>query len=124
MYFDTHCHLNSDELYENYEKFIKNALENKVSHMMVVGYDLQSSKRAVELAKQYDFIYAAVGIGPNECLNTTDEDLASIDKYLNEPKVLALGEIGLDYYWDDVPREKQKEIFQKQIDIANKHAKT
>lgn len=123
MYFDTHCHLNSEQLYENYEMFIKRALDNKVDNMVVVGYDLESSKRAVALAKQYDFIYAAVGIGPNDCLNTTDQDLSIINEYLNEPEVVALGEIGLDYYWDDVPKDKQMEIFQKQIDLAKKHNK-
>ncbi|MGN1182063.1 MAG: TatD family hydrolase [Faecalibacillus sp.] len=123
MYFDTHCHLNSDELYENYENFIERALNNQVSQMVVVGYDLCSSKRAVELAKKYSFIYAAVGIGPNDCLNTTDQDLSIIDEYLNEPKVVALGEIGLDYYWDDVSKDKQKEIFLKQINIAKIHDK-
>jgi len=123
MYFDTHCHLNSEQLYENYEMFINRALDNEVDNMVVVGYDLISSKRAVEIAKQYDFIYAAVGIGPNDCLDTTDQDLSIIDEYLNEPKVVALGEIGLDYYWDDVPKDKQMVIFQKQIDLAKKHNK-
>lgn len=123
MYFDTHCHLNSEQLYENYEMFIKRALDNKVDHMVVVGYDLESSKKAVEHAKRYDFIYAAVGIGPNDCLDTTDQDLSIINEYLNEPEVVALGEIGLDYYWDDVPKEKQKVIFQKQINLAKNHHK-
>lgn len=86
--------------------------------MVVVGYDLESSKKAVEIAKEYPFIYAAVGIGPNDCLNTTTQDLQIIDEYLNEPKVVALGEIGLDYYWDDVPSDKQKEVFQQQVDLA------
>ena len=112
MYFDTHCHLNSEQLYENKDEFIKHALDNQVEMMVVVGYDLESSKKAVEIAKEYPFIYAAVGIGPNDCLNTTTQDLQIIDEYLNEPKVVALGEIGLDYYWDDVPSDKQKEIFQ------------
>ena len=123
MYFDTHCHLNSEQLYENHEIFIQKAIDNKVDNMVVVGYDLESSKKAVEIAKQYDFIYAAVGIGPNDCLNTNDQDLSIIDEYLNEPKVVALGEIGLDYYWDDVPKDKQMEIFQKQIALAKKHNK-
>ena len=65
MYFDTHCHLNSEELFENHDMFIQKALDNQVNNMVVVGYTLESSKKAVELAKQYDFIYAAVGIGPN-----------------------------------------------------------
>ena len=123
MYFDTHCHLNSEQLYENRDEFIKHALDNQVEMMVVVGYDLESSKKAVEIAKEYDFIYAAVGIGPNDCLNTTTQDLQIIDEYLNEPKVVALGEIGLDYYWDDVPSDKQKEIFQQQVDLAKKHQK-
>ena len=106
MYFDTHCHLNSEQLYENRDEFIKHALDNQVEMMVVVGYDLESSKKAVEIAKEHSFIYAAVGIGPNDCLNTTTQDLQIIDEYLNEPKVVALGEIGLDYYWDDVPSDK------------------
>ena len=123
MYFDTHCHLNSEQLYENKDEFIKHALDNQVEMMVVVGYDLESSKKAVEIAKEYPFIYAAVGIGPNDCLNTTTQDLQIIDEYLNEPKVVALGEIGLDYYWDDVPSDKQKDIFQQQVDLAKKHQK-
>ena len=123
MYFDTHCHLNSEQLYENRDEFIKHALDNQVVMMVVVGYDLESSKKAVEIAKEHSFIYAAVGIGPNDCLNTTTQDLQIIDEYLNEPKVVALGEIGLDYYWDDVPSDKQKEIFQQQVDLAKKHQK-
>ena len=123
MYFDTHCHLNSEQLYENRDEFIKHALDNHVEMMVVVGYDLESSKKAVEIAKEYPFIYAAVGIGPNDCLNTTTQDLQIIDEYLNEPKVVALGEIGLDYYWDDVPSDKQKDIFQQQVDLAKKHQK-
>ena len=96
MYFDTHCHLNSEQLYEKKDEFIKHALDNQVEMMVVVGYNLESSKKAVEIAKEYPFIYAAVGIGPNDCLNTTTQDLQIIDEYLNEPKVVALGEIGLD----------------------------
>ncbi|WP_296879724.1 TatD family hydrolase [Thomasclavelia sp.] len=123
MYFDTHCHLNSDELYTNYELYIQRALDNQVDHLVVVGYDLESSKRAVELARQYDFIYCAIGIGPNDCLNTTKEDIVELEKYLNEPSVVAIGEIGLDYYWDTVGKEKQLEVFQWQIDLAKKYQK-
>lgn len=121
MYFDTHVHLNSDQLFENLDGFIHHALENGVENMMVVGYDLPSSKRAVEIASAYDFIYAAVGIGPNDCLNTTDEDLRQIDMMLTHEKVVALGEVGLDYYWDEVPKSKQQEVFRKQIELSKKH---
>lgn len=123
MYFDTHCHLNSEQLYSDYHSFIQNALDHEVGHMVVIGYDLNSSRIAVEIAKQYDYIYAAVGIGPNDCFNTTDDDLKIIEKYLQDKKVVALGEIGLDYYWDDVPKEKQIDIFIKQIQLAKKYQK-
>ena len=118
MYFDTHCHLNSEDLYEDHDMFIQNALDNDVTNMVVVGYDLESSKTAIELAKQYEFIYAAVGIGPNDCKNTTKEQINIIDKYLEDPCVVALGEIGLDYHWDVQPHEVQKYWFVKQMELA------
>jgi TatD DNase family protein len=123
MYFNTHTHLNSEQLYENRELYIQRALENKVTNIVVAGYDLDSSRKAVSIAQEYPFVYATVGISPNDCLETTDEDLNEIETLLQNPKVVALGEIGLDYYWKDVPREKQKDIFIKQIEIAKKHQK-
>ncbi|MEG0367132.1 MAG: TatD family hydrolase, partial [Coprobacillus sp.] len=123
MYFNTHTHLNSEELYYQRDVFIKHALDNNIDYIVVAGYDIPSSKRAVEIAHEYPFIYATVGISPNDCLNTTDADLKLIETWMEDPCVVALGEIGLDYYWDEVPRDKQKDIFQKQIDIAKKHDK-
>ena len=115
MYFNTHTHLNSEELFDQRDHYIQNALEKGVNHMTVVGYDVASSQRALEIAHEYDFVYATVGISPNDCLNTTDEDLALIAKMAEDDKVVALGEIGLDYYYDDVPKEKQMDVFKKQI---------
>ena len=123
MYFNTHTHLNSKELYSQRDIFIKRALDNNVDYIVVAGYDLPSSKYAVEIAQEYPFIYATVGISPNDCLETADADLNEIEALLQNPCVVALGEIGLDYYWEDVPHDKQKDIFQKQIDIAKKHDK-
>lgn len=123
MFFNTHTHLNSEQLYEKRDEFIKNATDNGVKELVVAGYDLESSKKAVAIANEYSFIYATVGISPNDCLNTTDEDLCVIEELLMNPKTVALGEIGLDYYWDEVPRDKQKDIFIKQIEIAKKHNK-
>ena len=123
MYFNTHTHLNSKELYSQRDIFIKHALDNNVDYIVVAGYDLPSSKYAVEIAQEYPFIYATVGISSNDCLETTDADLNEIEALLQNPCVVALGEIGLDYYWEDVPHDKQKDIFQKQIDIAKKHDK-
>ena len=123
MYFNTHTHLNSEELYPNRDIFIQHALASQVEYIVVAGYDLNSSKRAVEIAHEYPFVYATVGISPNDCKDTTDDDLNEIETLLQDPCVVALGEIGLDYYWEDVPHDKQKDIFQKQIDIARKHDK-
>lgn len=123
MYFNTHTHLNSDELYDRRDEFIQHALDKQVENIVVVGYDLKSSQRAVKIAHEYSFVYATVGIGPNDCLHTTDEELNEIEVLVQDPRVVALGEIGLDYYWDDVPRDKQKDIFIKQIQIAKKYDK-
>lgn len=123
MYFNTHTHLNSEQLYPNREMYIQHALDNGVEYIVVAGYDLESSKKAIEIAHEYPFVYATVGISPNDCLKTTDEDLNEIERLLQDPRAVALGEIGLDYYWDDVPRNQQRDIFLKQIDIAKKHQK-
>lgn len=123
MYFDTHVHLNSEQLYNDHDMFIQRALDNQVEHMVVVGYDLDSSKKAVEIATKYDFIYAVVGIGPNDCLNTTKDDMNIIDTYLKDPNVVAVGETGLDYYWDEVPKEKQQMVLSWHIELAKKHNK-
>ena len=123
MFFNTHTHLNSEQLYEKRDEYIRRAVDNGVSELVVAGYDLESSKLAVSIANEYSFVYATVGISPNDCLNTTDEDLCIIEELLMNPKVVALGEIGLDYYWDEVPRDKQKDVFLKQIQIAKKHNK-
>ena len=123
MYFNTHSHLNSEQLYPNRNEYIQHAHDAGVEYIVVAGYDLASSKRAVEIAHENENIYAIVGISPNDCLETTDEDLNEIEDLLQDPRVVALGEIGLDYYWDDVPHDKQKDVFLKQINIAKKHDK-
>lgn len=123
MYFDTHVHLNSEQLYANHDMFIQKALDNNVGYMVVVGYDLESSTKAVEIANSYEGIYAAVGIGPNDCLQTTTTDINIIDKYLKNPNVVGIGETGLDYYWDEVSKVKQMEVFQMHIDLAKKYNK-
>ncbi len=123
MYFNTHTHLNSDELYNKRDVFIQHALNNNVMNLVVAGYDIESSYKAVQIANEYPFIYATVGVSPNDCLDTTDEDLKVIEELLQNPRVVALGEIGLDYYWEDVPHNKQKDVFIKQIEIAKRYNK-
>ena len=120
MYFDTHVHLNS-ERYENVEKVIADAIENGVSKMVVVGYDLETSRKAVEIASNFDFIYAAVGIHPSEVKTANLSDLEAIERMISGSKVVAIGEIGLDYHWDKDNKEYQKRFFVEQIKLANKY---
>ncbi|MDR0934951.1 MAG: TatD family hydrolase [Erysipelotrichaceae bacterium] len=120
--FDTHCHLNHDDLYFEAEKYIKEANKVGVIRFLVVGYDLKTSLRAVELAEKFEGVYAAVGVHPTE-IDLSEQDFNKIMNLLRNPKVVALGEIGLDYHWvkDEKQREKQKEYFIRQIKIANEH---
>lgn len=120
MYFDTHVHLNSEQ-YENVDEIVSNALDNGVNKMIVVGYDLNSSLKAIEIANKYEFIYAAVGMHPSEIKKMDKNDLNKIENLLPNKKVIAIGEIGLDYYWDKDNKEEQKEIFIKQIEWSNKY---
>lgn len=121
MFFDTHCHLNSSQMYENRDEFIKKALQNGVTTMCVVGYHLEGSKLAVKIASEYENVYAAVGIGPEDCLESNQTTLDEIEQLLKNEKVVAIGEIGLDYHWGTVPKEKQKDMFIQQMRLAKKY---
>lgn len=125
MIFDTHCHLNSEELYPNIDKHIKEAKEKGVDTFLVVGWDKESSLLAVEIAYKYDCCYAAVGFHPCNINDVSEEDYNEVISKLSLDKVVALGEIGLDYHWveDENERNKQKEYFKKQIHTANKYNK-
>ena len=125
MIFDTHCHLNSEELLERLEEVLENAKTVGVDKFLVVGWDKESSFKAVELAHQYEGIYAAIGFHPTDIDGVSEEDYQETMALVDDPKVVAIGEIGLDYHWvkDPIQREKQKEWFIKQIDFANEHKK-
>lgn len=120
MLFDTHAHLNAVQYSEDVEEVIKRAQEEKVCNIVVVGFDRPTIARAIELAEQYDFIYAAVGWHPVDAIDMTDEDLYMLEQLAAHPKVVALGEMGLDYYWDKSPKDVQKDVFRKQIALAKK----
>ena len=125
MIFDTHCHLNDEKLLQNVDEIIENARNVGVNRFLVVGWDKESSIIAIKLAEQYDDVYAAIGFHPENIFDATEEDFQETMKYIDHPKVVAVGEIGLDYYWtkDPIKRELQKEWFIKQIDFANEHHK-
>ena len=125
MIFDTHCHLNSEELYSRIDEVLSDARKVGVDKFLVVGWDKESSLLAVKLAHQYEGIYAAIGFHPTDIDGVTEEDFQEVMNHINDPKVVAVGEIGLDYHWvkDPAQRQKQKEWFIKQIKFANEHKK-
>ena len=119
MLFDSHAHLNDPKLIDRVEEIIDNAKKNEVKKITCVGYDYESSMLAIDLANQYDDLYAAIGIHPSES-KAFNIDLSWIEENINNPKVVAIGEIGLDYYWDKMYKAEQKELFINQIKLANK----
>ncbi|QWQ38700.1 TatD family hydrolase [Gemella sp. zg-570] len=119
MLFDTHAHLNDDAFKNDLEKTVNRAREAGVKLINIVGFDDKSIKRALEIAELYDEMYLTVGWHPVEAIDFTEEKYNMIkDLALNHKKVIAIGEIGLDYYWDKSPKEIQKEVFRKQIKLA------
>ena len=120
MFFDTHAHLNAEQFNDDLQEVIDRALAEGISRIVVVGFDRLTIKRAMELAEQYEFIYASVGWHPVDAIDMKDEDLLWIEELAVHPKVVALGEMGLDYYWDKSPKDIQKEVFRKQIQLAKK----
>ncbi|MEC3609626.1 TatD family hydrolase [Bacillus glycinifermentans] len=118
MLFDTHAHLNAEQFNEDLEDVIARAKEEKVENIVVVGFDRPTIKRVMELIETYDFIYAAIGWHPVDAIDMTDEDLAWIKELSSHEKVVAIGEMGLDYHWDKSPKDVQKEVFRKQIALA------
>ncbi|MGN7298123.1 TatD family hydrolase [Fredinandcohnia aciditolerans] len=120
MLIDTHAHLNAIQYQEDLKEVIERAQSEGVEIIVVVGFDRETITRAIELADTYEFIYATVGWHPVDAIDMTDEDLKWIEELCSHPKVVALGEMGLDYYWDKSPKEIQKEVFRKQIALAKK----
>ncbi len=119
MLFDTHAHLNDDAFNPDRHQVIAGLPQTGISLVMIPGCDLNTSISAVELANQYDFLYAAVGSHP-DAADLVDESL--IDTYRtmcrNNPKVKAIGEIGLDYHYEDIPRDIQQRAFRMQMQLA------
>ncbi|MBI1630750.1 TatD family hydrolase [Bacillus safensis] len=118
MLFDTHAHLNAEQYNEDLEQVIERAKSEKVEKIVVVGFDRPTITRAMELIEEYDFIYAAIGWHPVDAIDMKDEDLAWIKDLSQHEKVVAIGEMGLDYYWDKSPKDVQKEVFRRQIALA------
>lgn len=122
-FFDSHSHLNDEKFDEDRDKVIKEIYESGTINFVTAGYSVESSKKAIEIANNYDFIYATAGVSPSDIPQTEEElwkQLSEIkDLVKNNKKVLAIGEIGLDYYWNTDNKEIQKKSFIEQIKLAN-----
>lgn len=120
MLFDSHAHLNDERFDEDREELINSLKAKGVDLVLNPGACIETSKSSVDLANKYDFIYAAVGVHPHDVGEMTEEDIETLRKLaLENEKVKAIGEIGLDYYYDNSPREIQKKWFKRQIELAN-----
>ena len=120
MLIDTHVHLNADQYDEDLEEVIERARENGVDRMFVVGFDTPTVERTMELIDQYEFIYCIIGWHPVDAIDCTEERLEWIEKLAAHPKVIGIGETGLDYHWDKSPKDVQQALFRKQIALAKR----
>lgn len=117
--FDTHAHYDDERFNEDREALLASLPQKGVCGVINCGTTISSSKTAIALAEQYDYIYAAAGVHPEDANRGADADVSLLLPLFRHPKVVAVGEIGLDYYWDKVPRETQLDVFAQQLELAN-----
>lgn len=120
MLIDSHCHILSSE-YKNPKEIIENSKLCGVDKMIINGFDLESSREAITLANSYDHVYASIGIGPENIDNICENDFLEFEKLINKGKIVAIGEIGLDYYWTKENKEKQIYVFENMLALAKKY---
>lgn len=118
--FDTHAHYDDDRFDEDRDELLLSLPSKGVSCIVNCGCDLKSSLTTLALSEKYDYIYAAIGVHAHEAEEATENDLKEIEKLYSHPKVVAVGEIGLDYHYDFSPRDRQLEVFERQIILAKK----
>lgn len=119
QFFDSYAHYNDEKFNQDKDNVLKEIYNQDITRLVCAGYNYQSSVSAIEISKENDWIYTTIGISPNDV-----EDLAKVDsleELLKEKKIVAIGEIGLDYYWNKENKDIQKELFIKQIELANKY---
>ncbi len=120
---DTHCHLDWKAFDSDREAVIERAVRAGVRRMITIGVDLPSSRRAIEIAEQHASVYAAVGVHPNDCADFSAAMLSEMRSLAQHPKVVAVGEIGLDYYWHKVDHDTQARAFRAQLELAAENDK-
>lgn len=122
-FFDSHSHYNDEKFDEDREQILEEIYKAGVTKVIAAGYDINSSKKAVDLSKKYKYIYAICGISPNDIAETENEikqQIEQIEKIAQSTKIVGIGEIGLDYYWNKENKELQKKAFINQIKLADK----
>ena len=122
MYIDTHCHMSRND-YSNIPFLIDKIKKSGVEKIIVNGCCIESCKEVLELTKKYDIVYGAIGLHPTELDKFSESDFQWLEEHINDDKIVALGEIGLDYHYDNTDKEKQNYVFKKQLEIAKKHNK-
>lgn len=120
MIFETHAHYDDEQFNEDRDELLSHIQDQNVGTIVNVGASLRGCYDSVELARRYQHVYAAVGVHPDEVGSLNDITWNEMCRLYKEPKVVAVGEIGLDYYWDKESRENQKKWFIKQLDLARK----
>ncbi len=120
MFIDTHAHYDDEAFDEDRQELLRDLPSKGIDRIIVPGCDVSSSQAAVALAEKYRYVYAACGIHPENLTDDPYADISEIVKLLEHPKCVAIGEIGLDYYWDKSRKEEQKAVFGAQLDLALK----
>lgn len=119
MIFDTHAHYDDEDFDTDREQLLASFPENGISYVVNVGADMESSASTIALTRKYPFVYGAVGVHPSNVNELDEEAYLLLSSYCDEDKILAVGEIGLDYYWDSSEKELQKEWFARQLVLAD-----
>jgi TatD DNase family protein len=117
--FDSHVHLNDGQLYPIADTVVSEALEAGVGYLMCIGYDPETNLRALDIASRHANVYCSLGFHPEVAEKVTDADFLVLEQQLQNPKVKAIGECGLDYYWNKDFLVQQKAVFKRQIELAN-----
>lgn len=116
---DTHCHLNFHKYNDDRDAVLQRAKDTGVNRVIIPAIDLESCQEAIDLSDQYDAIYTAVGIHPNSTIDFDETMLHAIREWSSHEKVVSIGEIGLDYYWDKSPKDIQRKAFERQLELAS-----
>ena len=120
MFFDTHTHLDDEKFDTDRDELITSLKDEGLTLAVNIGANMETSKNSIEMAEKYDFIYASVGVHPNDVGDMTESDLAQLEEWAKHPRVVAIGEIGLDYHYDEPDPEIQKIWFERQLLLAKK----